>query len=105
MPTPAQGEIWWADLPAPAGRRPVLVLTRTAALPHLSNATITRTRRGLRAEVDLTRADGVPTDCTVSLENILTIPQGALRRRIATLGAAKLTDVFHAIHFVFAMPF
>jgi mRNA-degrading endonuclease toxin of MazEF toxin-antitoxin module len=31
MDEPNQGDIWWADLPAPAGRRPVLILTRSDA--------------------------------------------------------------------------
>jgi len=26
-----RGEIWWADLPPPAGRRPVLLLSRDEA--------------------------------------------------------------------------
>jgi mRNA-degrading endonuclease toxin of MazEF toxin-antitoxin module len=29
MSRPEQGEVWWADLPKPAGRRPVVVLTRS----------------------------------------------------------------------------
>lgn len=34
MTTPRQGEVWWAELPD-AGRRPVLVVTRDAAIPVL----------------------------------------------------------------------
>lgn len=26
-----RGEVWWADLPAPVGRRPVLLLSRDRA--------------------------------------------------------------------------
>ncbi len=106
MPDPRQGEIYWADLPGAAGRRPVLILTRTSAIPRLSNVTVaplTRTRRGIAAEVDLDHGDGVPTACTVTLENILTIPRSVVDRRITTLSPSKMQAVFDAIRFVFAM--
>jgi hypothetical protein len=31
-----QFEVWWADLPEPAGRRPVLLLSRNDAYGYLS---------------------------------------------------------------------
>lgn len=106
MPEPRQGDIYWANLPGPAGRRPVVILTRTAAIPRLTNVTVaplTRTRRGIPAEVDLDPSDGVPTACTVTLENILTIPKSTLGRRIALLRKERLQAIFAAIRFVFAM--
>ena len=27
-----RGGVWWADLPPPAGRRPVLIITRDSAI-------------------------------------------------------------------------
>ena len=27
-----RGEVWWADLPPPAGRRPVLIITGDSAI-------------------------------------------------------------------------
>jgi mRNA interferase MazF len=107
VPEPRQGEIWWADLPAPSGRRPVLVLTRSRALPVLSNVTVaplTRTGRGVPAEVGLEPAEGVPTACVVTLENILTVRKSALDRRITTISREKMQAVFAAIRFVFDMP-
>jgi len=103
----AQGEIWWVNLPAPAGRRPALIITRSSALPHLSNVTVaplTRTARGIASEVRLTRTDRVPTDCVVSLENILTIPQALVQKQITMLKPARMLEVFSAIRFVFDMP-
>src|SRR3989442_9603389 len=82
------GSIWWAALPDPAGRRPVLVLTRDDVLGRIGNVTVaplTRTDRGLPTEVRLTRADGVPTSCVISLDNILTIRHAHLHRHIAQL--------------------
>jgi len=104
---PRQGEVWWADLPAPAGRRPVLVLTRTSAIRQLTNVTVaplTRTIRYLETEVVLSPHDGMPSLCAVSLDNILTVPQGTLDARLATLPAGTMRMVFEAIHVAFAMP-
>jgi len=45
-----QFEIWWANLPAPAGRRPVLLLSRNDAYQYLGKfivAEITTTRQWL----------------------------------------------------------
>jgi len=106
MPEPAQGEVWWAALPPPSGRRPVLVLTRSDAISVLTNVTVaplTRTRRDIPAEVNLEPADGVPKACTVSLENILTIRKRLLERRITALGQHRMRLVFDAIRHVFAM--
>ncbi len=43
-----QGEVWWADLPQPVGRRPVLVLTRSDAIPVLANVTVAPLTRSIR---------------------------------------------------------
>lgn len=107
MPRCRQGEIWWAELPAPVGRRPALVLTRSNAIPILGRVTIgplTRSMRGIETEVLLSQDDGVPTSCAVALDNILTIGRSALDRRITTISAARLHEVFEAIRIAFAMP-
>ena len=84
----------------------MLVLTRTAAIPHLANVTVaplTRTQRKIPSEVDLEPSDGVPTPCAVSLDNILTIPKSTLDRHIASLVPEKTHAVQAAIRFVFDM--
>jgi mRNA interferase MazF len=58
-----RGEVWWADLPLPIGRRPVLILTRSSAVPTRNQvvvAQITRTVHNLPSEVALARSDGMP---------------------------------------------
>jgi mRNA interferase MazF len=48
-------------------------------------AVLTRTRRDLVSELDLTAAaDGVPTDCVVSFDNVHTTPRTVFRRHGAT---------------------
>lgn len=102
-----QGEVRWANLPAPAGRRPVLVLTRSDALQHVTNVTVaplTRTIRGIDSEVVLSPAHGVPTVCAVSVDNIMTVRRVTLDRCIVVLPDDAMKEVFDAIRFVFAMP-
>jgi len=103
----AQGEIWWANLPAPAGRRPVLLLTRTPALNVLSHVTIaplTRTIRNIPSQVVISPAEGVPSLSAASLDSILTIPRSLLHGRIAKLSSQSMHEVFRAIRFVFGIP-
>ena len=60
MVIPHQGDIWWAE--AEDQRRPVLVVTRSEAVPVLGwilVAPITRTIRGIPTEIPLARRTGV----------------------------------------------
>ena len=107
MPRLQQGSVVWADLLAPAGRRPVVVLTRDGALRRLNAVTIgpiTRTVRGIPTDVILEPADGVPTTCAISLDNIFTVPRDALSKNITTLDRQKMLEVFAAIRLAFDMP-
>lgn len=73
----ARNDIIWADLGPPAGRRPVCILTRDAAISVLSSVTcapITRTVRGIRTEVEVGPEQGLPERCVISCDNIITVP-------------------------------
>jgi mRNA interferase MazF len=77
----ARNDIFWADLGPPAGRRPVCVLTRDAAIAVLTAVTcapISRSIRGIRSEVELGPEHGVPESCAINCDNIITIPIDAL---------------------------
>ena len=72
----ARNEIYWADLGPPAGRRPVCVLTRNAAIDVLQTVTcapITRTIRGIASEVEVGPAHGLPEAGVINCDNILTV--------------------------------
>jgi mRNA interferase MazF len=74
----ARGDIIWADLGEPAGRRPVCILTRDAAIPVLNTVTcapITRTIRGIASEVEVGTGHGLPQTSAIVCDNILTVPQ------------------------------
>ena len=97
-----RGEVWWAELPQPTGRRPVLLLARDAAYSVRTSVTvaiITRTVRNIPVEVLLEQEDGMPAKCVVNLDDILTIPKSRLTERITTLSPEKMTAVVKAIVF------
>lgn len=97
-----RSEVWWANLPPPAGRRPVLLLSRDAAYQVRTSITVaplTRTIRGIPVEVPLDIEDGVPEKCVANLDNIMTIPKSLLDKRITTLPRSKMALVATAISF------
>ena len=56
-----QFDIWWAELREPAGRRPVLLISRDDAYPYLNKfiaVEITSTIRNMASEVPLGQAEG-----------------------------------------------
>jgi len=76
-----RGEVWWANLPPPIGRRPVLLLSRDVAYQVRTSITvsvITRTIRHIPVEVPLSVEDGMPEKCVVNLDDIMTIPKSLL---------------------------
>ena len=89
-----RGEVWFAA--TPGGDRPVLVLTRDPVADRIGSivvAALTRTRRMLVSELELSAADdGVPSDCVVNFDNLHTLPRASFRRRIATLSPARLAE-------------
>lgn len=71
-----RGEVYWAALPEGLGRRPVVVLTRTTAIPVLTKivvAPITRTVRGIPTEVPVGDQEGLREDSVINLDDINTV--------------------------------
>jgi mRNA interferase MazF len=99
-------EVWWADLPAPTGRRPVLVLSRDEAYAVRTQVTVapitTRIRR-IPVEVDLGPDDGLPKRCVVNLDSMVTIPKSHLTQCIALLRPEKVKQIEAAIRFALGM--
>jgi len=97
-----RGEVWWVDLPAPAGRRPAVLLSRDAAYlvrASITVAPITRTIRNIPVEVNLDRSDGMPARCVVNLDDITTLPKVLIKQRITALSTEKIQQVDQAIRF------
>lgn len=86
MVIPQQGDIWWAE--AEDKRRPVLVVTRSEAVPVLSwilVAPVTRTVRGIPTEIQLDQAHGMDVPCVASFDNLQPIRKTFLASRIGSL--------------------
>jgi mRNA interferase MazF len=95
-----QYEIWWANLPKPAGRRPVLLLSRDNAYDYLSKfiaAEITTTIRDIPVEIPLGRLEGLSKPCVANFDNIRTVDRGLLSKRISKLPPSRAREVKRAV--------
>jgi mRNA interferase MazF len=84
--TPSQGEIWWGQ--AEDKRRPVLVVTRSEAVPVLTwliVAPVTRTIRDIPTEVALGPEEGLPSPCVASFDNLQPIRRSFLTEQVGRL--------------------
>jgi mRNA interferase MazF len=101
-----RGEVWWAHLPAPAGRRPVVLLSRNEAYAIRQLVTVapvtTRSRR-IPTEVPLGKAEGLAKRCVANLDTITTIPKAALGDHISTLEPGKLAVLDRALKFALGL--
>ncbi len=100
-----QYEIWWADLPKPAGRRPVLLLSRDDAYPVLNKfvaAEVTATVRNIPIEVPLGSIEGMPKPCVVNCDNLRTISKVLLVKKIARLSQKRVHEVKRAVGYALA---
>jgi mRNA interferase MazF len=99
-PLPLRGEVWWCELPD-IGRRPVVVLSRDAAIPRLRRAVVapcTTTIRGLPSEVELDPGeDPIPRRSAVNLDSIESVAVAVLVERIGRLADIKMREVCTAL--------
>lgn len=93
-------------MPSPAGRRPVLLLSRDKAIEVRQSvvvAQVTTTIRDIPTEVPLGPADGMLKTCVANADVLLTIPKLSLKGRICCLSPEKLRAVNRAIRFALAL--
>jgi mRNA interferase MazF len=91
--------VWWGEIEA-VGRRPFLVMTRSAAIPVLHNvlaAPVTRTIRNIPTELLLGPDDGMPTECAASFDNLRVVPKAYLVDRQCTLEPMRLIEACRAL--------
>lgn len=97
---PQRGEVWWCE-PPNIGRRPVVVLSRNAAIPLLRRALIapcTTTIRGLASEVLLEpEHDPVPLPSAINLDSVESVSVALLVQRMGTLSGARMAEVCAAL--------
>ena len=97
---PARGEVWWCEL-AEIGRRPVVVLSRDAAIARLRRVIIapcTTTIRALASEVVLEPGDDpIPRRSAVNLDSVESVSTGVLVERLGRLADARLDEICRAL--------
>lgn len=97
---PARGEVWWCELPE-ISRRPVVILSRDAAIPRLRRVLIapcTTTIRGLASEVLLEPGeDPIHVESAVNLDSVESVSVGMLTQRVGRLGYGRMRDICAAL--------
>ncbi len=108
----SQGDVWWADLPAPVGagpgfRRPVVVvqgdafnrsvLGTTVCVPLTSNLRWADAPGNVRLTP---RQTGLPLECVANVSLIVALDRGLLSERAGKLSRAKLDLVLAGVDIV-----
>jgi mRNA interferase MazF len=100
MGLPARGEVWWCE-PAEAGRRPVIILSRDAAIPRLQRALVapcTTTIRHLASEVVLEPSeDPIPRRSAVNLDSVESVSIAVLVERLGRLADGRMREICAAL--------
>ena len=102
-----RGEIWWADLPAPTGRRPVVLVSRDDAYALINSVTaveVTTTVRGIRSEVHLGRDEGLPRPSVANADNVYGVRKDRIASRIGALRRDKMDALDAALCYALALP-
>lgn len=108
----SQGEIWWADLPAPTGsgpgfRRPVVVvqcdalnrsrIATVVCVPLTSNLKWASAPGNVQLSA---RLSGLPKDSVANVSQIVTIDKQLLGERVGKLSRSKLELMLSGIDIV-----
>ncbi len=97
---PARGELWWCELPE-IGRRPVVVLSRDAAIPRLGRALVapcTTTIRVLPSEVVLEVGDEpISHRSAVNLDSVESVSIATLVTRLGRLADSRMREICAAL--------
>jgi mRNA interferase MazF len=97
---PSRGELWWCELAA-VGRRPIVALSRDAAIRRprrVLDAPCTTTGRGLPSEVGArTEDDPVPRRSAVNLDSVESVSVGVLAERLGRLADARMREICRAL--------
>ena len=98
--SPARAEVWWCELPQ-IPRRPVVVLSRDAAIPRLRRALVapcTTTIRGLPSEVMLEpNDDPISRRCVVNLDSVESVAVSMLVERVGRLSDSRMREICVAL--------
>ena len=91
-----RGDVWQLDLGGRSGKRPAVILTRQAVIPHLNKLTvaeITSAGKGYPTEVAIGHKANLPKESFVQLDNIQTVSRERFLKYLGTLDAATMRTV------------
>ena len=94
--------MFWANLPGPAGRRPVVIVSRSTAVrvrSHVTVAPVTRTIRRIESEIPLGREQGLHARCVANCDSLKTVSKRRLTKRIGSLDSHKLVELDDALRY------
>lgn len=97
-----RGEVRWYHFSAPNKKRPVVILTRQAAISYLGEITvaqITTTVRNVPSQVRLDLEDGMSQVCAVNLFQMNTVPKQSIGAKITRLSESRMVQIDRAIEF------
>ncbi len=97
-----RGDVRWYRFARPDKQRPVVVLTRDAALEFLAEVTVapvTSRIRDIPTEVVLTSDDGLPRTCAANLDHVQTVSRTRVGSLITTLRAGRMRQIADALRF------
>ena len=92
-----------ADLPKPAGPRPVLLMSRDLAHRYLGRiivAEVTSRVYVIPQEVSLGSSEGLKAGSVARLDNLQTVPIELLRKKLGKLAKSREREVKHALGYV-----
>ena len=101
-PAAKRGDLWQADIGGKAGKRPVLVLTRSGVIPYLSKvvvAEVTTQGKGYPTQVAIGQHGNLPKNSFVSAESLHSLPKDRLKRYLGELPPDLLEKVSRAVSF------
>jgi mRNA interferase MazF len=107
-----QGEVWWANLPEPAGsgpglRRPVVVvqgnplnrsrIATVVCVPLTSNLAWAGAPGNVRLAA---KATGLPKDSVANVSQIITLDRSLLTDRVGTVSTRQLAQILAGVDIV-----
>lgn len=98
-----RGEVWWARVDKP---RPVVLVSRNEAYDVRALVIVapaTTVIRGFSLEIKLGRSEGLPRECVLNCDWLVTIAKSDLVERAGALSAAKLRKLDEALRFALGL--
>ena len=98
-----RGDIWWAKVDK---RRPVVLVSRDEAYDIRAMVLVapaTTTVRGYAVEIKVGRREGLPRECVINCDWIVTLPKADLLERAGALSETKLRQLDDALRFALGL--